>query len=109
MKMEEDTGEILTYIEDRIAEELNKKVKGTNTSKKFEQLFSKANLDKPLILIIDEFDALCEDAISAIVGAFRNIYIARQEQEDKKYVIFGSEDIGAGGVFELSSLITDIV
>ena len=84
MKMEEDTGRILRYIEDKLAMSLNKKAAGINTPEKFEQLFSKENLEKPLILIIDEFDAICEDAISAIVGAFRNIYIARQEQHDKK-------------------------
>jgi hypothetical protein len=84
MKMEEDVGEILTYIEEKIVRDLKKKSTRANTPKKFEELFSKEALNKPLILIIDEFDALAEDAISAIVGAFRNIYNRRQEQIDKK-------------------------
>ena len=84
MKTETDIGEILSYIEDHLARQLNTQVSKADTPKKFEQLFSKNNLDKPLILIIDEFDALCEEAISAIVGCFRNIYNVRQEQSDKK-------------------------
>jgi len=83
MKTEEDVGKILMYIEKGIARGLNKKPGGANTPDKFENLFIKEALDKPLILILDEFDALAEDAISAIVGAFRNIYNIRQEQSDK--------------------------
>ncbi len=83
MKTEEDVGEILMYIEEAIARGLNKKNVVADTPKKFENLFLKEALDKPLILILDEFDALSENAISAIVGSFRNIYNVIQEQSDK--------------------------
>jgi len=83
LKTEKDIGRILMYIEKTMARGLNKKITSANTPEKFGDLFLKEALDKPLILILDEFDALDEDAISAIVGAFRNIYTVRQEQSDK--------------------------
>ena len=83
LKTEEDIGRILLYIEKKMARGLNKKAIGADTPEKFGDLFLKEALKKPLILILDEFDALSEDAISAIVGAFRNIYTVRQEQSDK--------------------------
>ncbi len=63
----------------------------------------KESLKKPLILILDEFDALSEEAISAIVGAFRNIYTVRQEQSDKSteekdYLLHGVALIGVRAV-----------
>ncbi len=36
--------------------------------------FEQGNLSKPLILILDEFDALEESVLVALVGFFRNIY-----------------------------------
>jgi hypothetical protein len=84
LKTEKDIKEVLSYIEEHIARGLNKKITGVNTVKKFQNMFLKENLKKPLILIMDEFDALEEEAISAIVGVFRNIYNIRQSQTDKK-------------------------
>ena len=83
LKTEEDIGEIFDYIEEKMVWKLDKEYTGAVSQKQFENLFKKGKLDKPLILILDEFDALSEDAISAIVGAFRNIYMVRQEQSDK--------------------------
>ena len=85
LKTENNVAEVLKYIEKHIARDLNKKVTAeADTLEKFQEIFSKESLDKPLILILDEFDSLEEDAISAIVGAFRNIYNIRQSQTDKK-------------------------
>ncbi|TGO03235.1 hypothetical protein PN36_10655 [Candidatus Thiomargarita nelsonii] len=49
----------------------------------FERLFERGTLNKPLILILDEFDALSEAAIAGLVGVFRHIYTTRQNQADK--------------------------
>ncbi|MCK5525192.1 MAG: ATP-binding protein, partial [Thiomargarita sp.] len=49
----------------------------------FDQLFERETLRKPLILILDEFDGLQESVIAGLVGFFRNIYTARQNQTDK--------------------------
>ena len=85
LKTETDVKEVLTYIEEQLAQELNKKnITKADTPKRFQNIFSKENLKKPLILILDEFDALEEEAISAIVGVFRNIYNSRRGEGDKK-------------------------
>ncbi|HOT93494.1 MAG TPA: AAA-like domain-containing protein [Anaerolineae bacterium] len=46
----------------------------------FYRVFERGVLHKPLILILDEFDALCEEAIAAIAGVFRNVYVRRNDQ-----------------------------
>ena len=57
--------------------------KKIDTPEAFQSVFEKSVLTKPLILMLDEFDALPEDVISAIVGVFRNIHNIRQSQRDK--------------------------
>jgi len=49
----------------------------------FYALFRHDFLKQPLILILDEFDALASTAISGLVSIFRNIYNTRREQPDK--------------------------
>jgi len=48
------------------------------------ELFSKKYFEKPVILILDEFDALDEDYINKFANEFRDIYIARQNETHKK-------------------------
>ena len=85
LKDEKNVGNALAYIAEHLARGLNKKSEKKLTNiEDFQNVFHKSLLKKPLILILDEFDALEEDAISAIVGAFRNIYNIRQAQSDKK-------------------------
>jgi len=48
-------------------------------------IFSNKYFDKPLILILDEFDALEEHIISDLVSQFRNIYLERKNDEEKIY------------------------
>lgn len=47
------------------------------------QLFSQQYFDKPLILIIDEFDALKEEFINAFANQFRSMYLKRKNEADK--------------------------
>jgi len=109
LKMQKNVGEVLKYIEEHLARDLNKKiVADADTLEKFQEVFLKEKLKKPLILILDEFDALEEDAISAIVGAFRNIYNIRQSQTDKKtgekkYLLHGVALIGVRSVLGIEN------
>jgi hypothetical protein len=48
-----------------------------------ERLFSAAHFAKPLILILDEFDAMSEDFINAFANEFRKMYIRRINEADK--------------------------
>ena len=47
------------------------------------QLFTQQNFPKPLILIIDEFDALDNRFINRFASEFRKMYIARSNEPDK--------------------------
>ncbi|MCP4348944.1 MAG: AAA family ATPase [Desulfobacterales bacterium] len=46
-------------------------------------LFTKQHFKKPVVLIIDEFDALRGDFINRFANEFRDIYIRRQNESDK--------------------------
>lgn len=83
LKDKEDPGEIIAIIARKIGEALKKQFTGINDQDLFQEIFKKEVLEKPLILIMDEFDALPEKAINAIVSAFRNIYNIRQYEADK--------------------------
>ena len=48
--------------------------------KHLRRLFSEPNFEKPLILVIDEFDALQEVFINRFANEFRDIYITRQTE-----------------------------
>lgn len=50
-----------------------------SNDKEFERSFLVPVLDKPLVLILDEFDSLAPEVIAEIVQALRNIYIARRD------------------------------
>ena len=74
----------------------------------FAQLFTNDVLTRPLILILDEFDALTEGAISGLAGVFRNIYLQRQRQTDrasaeKDYLLHSVALIGVRGVLGIES------
>jgi hypothetical protein len=47
-------------------------------------LFSAAHFDKPLILILDEFDAIGETFINAFANEFRKMHIQRLNEADKR-------------------------
>ncbi|MCX6578894.1 MAG: AAA-like domain-containing protein [Candidatus Aminicenantes bacterium] len=83
LKNETDVGTIIGAICEEIGAGLNKTFTGINTQQQFQKIFNRDVLDKPLILILDEFDALAENAINTIVGAFRNIHINRSDEKDK--------------------------
>ncbi|MCP4133888.1 MAG: AAA family ATPase, partial [bacterium] len=109
LKTEDDVDKILTDIGEMILEELNKKIIKTNSPKKFDSIFKKDIQDKPLVLILDEFDALTEDAISTIVGVFRNIYMFRKNKpgksnEEKKYLLHAVALMGVRSVLGVENV-----
>jgi hypothetical protein len=108
LKTEEDVNVILSVIGKEILTDLNKEVLKTDSADKFQNIFKKDVLNKPLILILDEFDALAEKAISAIVGVFRNIYNINREQlnlplEQKKYLLHSVALIGVRSVLGIEN------
>ncbi len=81
---EENDADIVAQL---LARELIKKLNlekiTLNSLKDFHRLFERGTLTKPLILILDEFDALEPTVIARLVAIFRYIYTTRQSQTDK--------------------------
>jgi len=83
LKDKSDTADIIQAVAKAVGEGLNKDFSGIRSLEEFQGIFHRDCLDKPLILILDEFDALAKEAVNGIVSAFRNIYINRLDQMDK--------------------------
>jgi hypothetical protein len=75
-----DSLEAIRAITQYLTKELDQPLAAPHTLLEFEANFSNDVLRKPLILILDKFDALADDVIRDIVGVFRNIYLHRQQQ-----------------------------
>jgi hypothetical protein len=108
LKDQVDASKIIFYIAEEIGEKLGKAFTGVDEIKKFQKIFKKNILGKPLILILDEFDALIEEGINAVVGAFRNIYISRIDEmnkptEQKEYLLHGVALIGVRSVLGIEN------
>jgi diguanylate cyclase (GGDEF)-like protein len=107
-KDKENVNEIISSIARKIGEELDKSFTGIDNQEKFQEIFRKGAMEKPLIMILDEFDALAEPAINTLVSAFRNIYITRRDQihtptEQKKYLLHGLALIGIRSVLGIGN------
>jgi len=103
----------LNQVAQFIAWQLNKKLnlgKLTISSlEDFHRLFEWGTLTKPLILILDEFDALPEIAMSNLVSIFRHIYNARWDDTDKSttekdYLLHGMALIGVRTVLGIENV-----
>ncbi|MCP4699556.1 MAG: AAA family ATPase [Gammaproteobacteria bacterium] len=101
MDAEQDIRAVTGYIAANLARALNKPMPRPETLEAFETLFSRETLDKPLVLILDEFDGLSEKVIGNLTRVFRNIYIKRQSQSTLLHglaligvrAVLGSENI----------------
>ena len=108
LKMSDDAPAIVRDIAEEITKSLGLETVPVRRIKEFEHVFEKDVLKKPLILILDEFDALAEEAISAIVGVFRNIYTGRREDPNpsaqKKHLLHAVALIGVRSVLGIENV-----
>lgn len=75
----------------------------------FSKLFTRAYLKKPLILIIDEFDALEEECINKFASEFRKMYTDRASETnktsaEKSYLLHGLALIGVRSVLGIENV-----
>ncbi len=108
LKDRKKTADIFSIIAEEIGVGLGKDFSGVDSQVKFQKIFLKETLTKPLILILDEFDAMVEEAITAVVSAFRNIYIHRLDEaklptEQKNYLLHGVALIGVRSVLGIEN------
>jgi hypothetical protein len=100
---------IIEAISEEIGEELNKNFKNIDTLTKFQKIFKQGVLERPLILILDEFDALPQEGISELVSVFRNIYIKRMDETsksagEKTYLLHSVALIGVRSVLGIGNI-----
>ncbi|HLP44502.1 MAG TPA: AAA-like domain-containing protein [Candidatus Deferrimicrobium sp.] len=108
LKDRDKVSDIINILARYIGEGVNKKFSGINSQDEFQEIFKNSVLDKPIILILDEFDALAEEGINTIVSAFRNIYIHRSDEFDKTtaqktYLLHGVALIGVRSVLGIEN------
>ncbi len=108
LKLETDVHSIARSIAEEILEKVGKENVNISELKEFHHIFQHGVLEKPLVLILDEFDALTEEAISGLVGTFRNIYLKRQDDpnssEKKEYLLHGVALIGVRSVLGIENV-----
>ncbi|MFN8494374.1 MAG: AAA-like domain-containing protein [Caldilineaceae bacterium] len=103
LKLERDINHVIQAIAEEIVEKLALHDVQVNRLQEFYHVFKQGVLKRPLILILDEFDALTPEAIGGMVGVFRNIYNNRRDQlekntAEKDYLLHGVALIGVRSV-----------
>ena len=109
LKMSEDALYVAEKIVHAVNKEWNLALPVISEMRRFPELFTHQYLDRPLILILDEFDALSETVINTIVSFLRDMYIARQEEfdrvsADKEYLLHGVALIGVRAVLGIGNV-----
>jgi len=105
-----DVNRVVQRIAQKLFKELNYEKELTiDTLDDFDQLFERGNLNKPLILILDEFDGLEPAALAGLVGVFRHIYTTRLRQvnkstAEKNYLLHGLALIGVRAVLGIENV-----
>jgi hypothetical protein len=80
---EHDADTVAQLFAQELMEKLNLEKPSINSLKDFHQLFKRGTISKPLILVLDEFDALDQIVIARLVAVFRHIYMTRRSQINK--------------------------
>ncbi len=108
LKDRDNPADILAILARKIGEGVGKSFKGIDNQDKFQEIFTRDALKKPLILILDEFDAMIEEGINTVISAFRNIYINRMDEREKPtgqktYLLHGAALIGVRSVLGIEN------
>ncbi len=103
----------LTTIYKYLVSSLNRMLKLNllipKTREEFLNIFLNTNFSKPIILILDEFDALDEHIINDLVSILRDIYQKRRDEVDKttfekEYMLHGVALIGVRSVLGIENI-----
>jgi len=106
---EKDADIVAQLFAQKLIKKLNLENLTINSLKDFERLFERGILTKPLILILDEFDALEPEVIAKLVAVFRHIYMTRRNQTnkttaEKDYLLHGLALIGVRAVLGVENV-----
>ena len=109
LKDEKDEKEVLAVFIERMKETFQKEFPPLKKTRELRSLFTRKYFQKPVILIIDEFDALEENFINEFAAIFRDIYISRtnerdQKSKDKTLLLHGLALIGVRSVLGIENV-----
>jgi AAA-like domain len=85
-KKEIDEQEVVKIFTEKLSTAFQIKFPPIKKIREIAALFTKQYFQKPVILIIDEFDALAEEFINSFAGIFRDIFINRGNEKDKESI-----------------------
>ena len=83
LRTETDAGAVLEAVAAEIAAALGLDAPPVRSPRELEDVFRRDRLSKPLVLVLDEFDALPDEAIGVLAGVFRKIHGHRRLQADR--------------------------
>lgn len=83
-KKEQNEKKILEIFIKKINQAFEKSLPEIQKISDIPDLFTKQYFQKPMILILDEFDALIEESINDFAGIFRDIFLSRANEKSKK-------------------------
>ncbi|MCP5046413.1 MAG: ATP-binding protein [bacterium] len=109
VKEEKDIKEVLTAFVEEMAQTFQKELPAIKRTRDILSLFTKEYFQKPVILIIDEFDSLEENFINKFAGVFRDMFIKRtnekdRQSRDKTYLLHGLALIGVRSVLGIENV-----
>ncbi len=109
LKEEKDVNEVLAVFVEKMSETFQIPFPPIKKIRDIRSFFTKKYFQKPVILIIDEFDALEETFINAFAGIFRDIFIGRTNQRDKEskdkiHLLHGLALIGVRSVLGIENI-----
>lgn len=97
--------EVLALFAEKLSSWFGRPFPAVSAWKDLPRLFAPPVVEKPLILIIDEFDALAEEFINKFANEFRDIYITRQtEIGQAACLLHGLALIGVRGVLGIENV-----
>lgn len=109
VKKETDPKDILAVFLQKMTEVFKKKFPPIKKIREIPSLFTKEYFQKPVILIIDEFDSIEEDFINSFAAIFRDIFIGRtnendRDSKDKSYLLHGLALVGVRSVLGIENV-----
>lgn len=108
-KKETDPLEILALFVQKMKDVFKKDFPPIKKYREIPSLFTKAYFQKPVILIIDEFDAMEEDFINSFAATFRDSFIGRtnesdRDSKDKTHLLHGLALVGVRSVLGIENI-----
>jgi len=107
-KTEKEEKEIVSILIDKMQTAFARKFPPLQKINEIPSLFTASYFQKPVILVLDEFDALEEEWISSFAGIFRDMFISRTNERkrssgEKTYLLHSAALIGVRSVLGIEN------